>query len=103
MKQIIKWRWTIVALWLVATVVLTVFQPDVNAILGLRGQDPLPKDSPSKVATSILNKMNGVEGTSDIIVFHNPNKLSDADMKQIESGITNMKNHQVELGFRSIA
>ncbi|WP_217282752.1 MMPL family transporter [Paenibacillus alginolyticus] len=99
MKQIIKWRWTIVALWLVATVVLTVFQPDVNAILGLRGQDPLPKDSPSKVATSILNKMNGANGTSDIIVFHNPNKLSDADMKQIESGITSMKNHQAELGF----
>ncbi|MDQ0872375.1 RND superfamily putative drug exporter [Paenibacillus sp. V4I3] len=99
MNKIIKWRWTIVALWLVATVVLTVFQPDVNAILGLRGQDPLPKDSPSKVATSILNKMNGVEGTSDIIVFHNPNKLSDADMKQIESGIASMKDHQAELGF----
>ncbi|KRF29373.1 MMPL family transporter [Paenibacillus sp. Soil787] len=99
MKQIIKWRWAIVALWLVATIVLTVIQPDVNAILGLRGQDPLPKDSPSKVATSILNKMNGVKGTSDIIVFHNPNKLSDADMKQVESGITNMKNHQDELGF----
>ena len=43
MKPIIKWRWAIVALWLVATVLLTVFQPDVNAILGLRGQDPLRK------------------------------------------------------------
>ncbi|UKS25872.1 MMPL family transporter [Paenibacillus sp. HWE-109] len=99
MKQIIKWRWTILAVWLVLTVVLTVVQPDVNAILGLRGQDPLAKDSPSKVATSILKKMNGVEGTSDIVVFHNPDKLTEADMKGIESGIANMKAHQAELGF----
>jgi RND superfamily putative drug exporter len=99
MKTIIKWRWAIVAIWLVAAVLLTVFQPNVNEILGLRGQDPLRSDSPSKVATTILNKMNGVEGTSDIVVFHNPNKLSDADMKGIEAGIANMKSHQSELGF----
>lgn len=99
MKTIIKWRWTIVAVWLVAAVLLTVFQPNVNEILGLRGQDPLRSDSPSKVATTILNKINGVEGTSDIVVFHNPNKLSDADLKAIEAGIANMKSHQAELGF----
>lgn len=50
MRQIIKWRWAILVLWLVATVLLTVFQPDVNAILQQRGQDPLAEDSPSKVA-----------------------------------------------------
>ncbi|MGG1519154.1 MMPL family transporter [Paenibacillus oryzisoli] len=99
MKKIIQWRWAILALWLAATVVLTVFQPDVNAILGLRGQDPLKSDSPSKVAASILNKMNGVEGTSDILVFHNPDKLSQADMQAIEAGIASMKKHQQELGF----
>lgn len=99
MKTIIKWRWVIVAVWLVAAVLLTVFQPNVNEILGLRGQDPLRSDSPSKVASTILNKINGVEGTSDIVVFHNPNKLSDADLKAIEAGIVNMKSHQAELGF----
>ncbi|MGO4499482.1 MMPL family transporter [Paenibacillus sp. 2RAB27] len=102
MKSIIKWRWAILAAWLVATVLLTVFQPNVNAILGLRGQDPLRSDAPSKVASAILNKINGVEGTSDIVVFHNPNKLSDADMKAIEAGITNMKSHQDQLGFNQL-
>ncbi|WNR44495.1 MMPL family transporter [Paenibacillus roseipurpureus] len=99
MRNIVKFRWAILVAWLAAAVLLTVIQPDVNAILGLRGQDPLRSDSPSRVATSILNKINGVEGTSDIVVFHNPNKLSDADMASIQDGISSMKSHQTELGF----
>lgn len=98
MHKVIKWRFGILVLWLVATVVLTAFQPDVNAILRQRGQDPLPEDSPSKVAASILKKMNPTSGTSNIIVFHNPNKLTDQDMKQIEVGIGSIKSHQSELG-----
>ncbi|MEI0736897.1 MMPL family transporter [Paenibacillus sp. JTLBN-2024] len=102
MRQIIKWRWAILALWLVATVLLTVFQPDVNAILHERGQDPLTEDSPSKVAGKLLNKMTGTTGTSDIIVFHRENKLTDQDMKEIEAGIRNMIEHQSELGFSQL-
>ncbi|WP_136607320.1 MMPL family transporter [Paenibacillus dokdonensis] len=102
MRQIIKWRWGILALWLVATVLLTVFQPDVNAILHERGQDPLTEDSPSKVAGTLLNKMTGTSGTSDIIVFHKEGKLTDEDMKHIGSGIENMVQHQSELGFSQL-
>ncbi|OPA79331.1 hypothetical protein BVG16_09600 [Paenibacillus selenitireducens] len=98
MHKIIKWRWGILAVWLVVTVVLTAFQPDVNAILRQRGQDPLSDNNPSKVAASILKKMNPTNGTSNIIVFHNPDQLTDQDMKQIEAGIGNMKSHQSELG-----
>lgn len=98
MHKVIKWRWGILALWLVVTIVLAVFQPDVNAILRLRGQDPLQENSPSKVATSILNKMHPTNGTSNIIVFHNPDKLTDQDMQQIEAGIVSIKSHQTELG-----
>lgn len=99
MKTIIKWRWAILAAWLVATLLLTVFQPDVNAILRLRGQDPLTSNSPSKVAMEILQKMSGAKGASDILVFHDPNKLSDEEMKRIESAIASLKQHQAELGF----
>ncbi|MGN7168739.1 MMPL family transporter [Paenibacillus cellulositrophicus] len=102
MRQIIKWRWAILVLWLVATVLLTVFQPDVNAILQQRGQDPLAEDSPSKVAGALLNKMTGQSGTSDIVVFHEENKLTDEDMKSIESGVMNMKAKQSELGITEV-
>ncbi|MEC0370966.1 MMPL family transporter [Paenibacillus chibensis] len=102
MRQIIKWRWAILVLWLVATVLLTVFQPDVNAILHERGQDPLTEDSPSKVAGKLLNKMTGTSGTSDIIVFHREGKLTDEDMKQIGTGIEAMIQHKSELGFSQL-
>ncbi|MDR0270393.1 MMPL family transporter [Paenibacillus sp.] len=102
MRQIIKWRWAILVFWLVVTVLLTVFQPDVNAILHERGQDPLTEDSPSKVAGALLSKMNGTSGTSDIIVFHREGKLTDEDMKDIKSGIENMIEHQSELGFSQL-
>ncbi|WP_211748469.1 MMPL family transporter [Paenibacillus sp. Marseille-Q4541] len=98
MQKILKWRWLILAIWLVAASLLTVFQPDVNAILHERGQDPLTKDSPSKVASELLKEMTGDQGTSNIIVFHNENKLSDADLTQIEAGIKNIRDHKSELG-----
>lgn len=98
MQKILKWRWIILAIWLVAASLLTVFQPDVNAILHERGQDPLTKDSPSKVASALLKEMTGDEGTSNIIVFHNENKLSDSDLNQIEAGIKNIQDHRSELG-----
>ncbi|MFU1795127.1 MMPL family transporter [Paenibacillus azoreducens] len=102
MRQIIKWRWAILVFWLVATVLLTVFQPDVNAILHERGQDPLTEDSPSKVAGTLLSKMTGTKGTSDIIVFHREGKLTDEDMTNIKSGIESLIQHKSELGFSQL-
>ncbi|GIP46198.1 membrane protein [Paenibacillus sp. J45TS6] len=102
MQKILKWRWLILAIWLVSASLLTVFQPDVNAILHERGQDPLTKDSPSKVASELLKEMTGDQGTSDIIVFHNENKLSDTDLTQIETGIENIRDQSAELGVHDM-
>jgi uncharacterized membrane protein YdfJ with MMPL/SSD domain len=102
MRKIIKWRWPLLAIWLVATTLLTVFQPDVNAILHERGQDPLKADSPSKVASQMLSEMNGTNGMSNILIFFNENKLTDEDMKQIETGIGSLRAQQSELGFSQL-
>jgi uncharacterized membrane protein YdfJ with MMPL/SSD domain len=99
MRKIIKWRWAILVAWLVATVLLTAFQPDVNAILHQRGQDPLSDDSPSKVAGKMLSKMNETMGMSNILIFYDKDKLSKDDMKQIESAIGSLRAKQAELGF----
>ncbi|MCM3786260.1 MMPL family transporter [Neobacillus mesonae] len=98
MQRIVKWRIFILVIWLVAAGLLTVFQPDVNAILHERGQDPLTEDSPSKVASQMLKKIDGDKGTSNIIVFHDENKLSEDELTQIEAGIENIRDHKTELG-----
>ncbi|MBP1991218.1 MMPL family transporter [Paenibacillus eucommiae] len=102
MRTIIKWRWAILIIWLAATTVLTVFQPDVNAILHERGQDPLTEDSPSKVASKLLGQMNETSGTNNIIIFFDEDKLSDEDMKQIGAGIENLKANEAKLGLSQL-
>ncbi|WP_314590993.1 MMPL family transporter [Paenibacillus terrigena] len=103
MNKIIKWRWGILAAWIVATVLLVAFQPDVNAILRQRGQDPLTDDSPSKVAGALLKEMSG-GGTSrsNILVFHTDQKMTDAEMKQVEQGVADLTAKKSELGLENI-
>ncbi|MFC4303318.1 MMPL family transporter [Cohnella boryungensis] len=102
MKTIIKWRWALMAVWLTVTVVLTVIQPDVNAILHQRGQDPLTEDSPSKIAGKLLSKMNETQGASNLLIFYNANKLTDEDMKQIGAGIGSLRAKEQELGIKQM-
>lgn len=102
MRRIIKWRWPLLVIWLVATLLLTVFQPNVNTILHQRGQDPLPADSPSKVANQLLSEMNGTKGMSNILIFFNEDKLNEEDMKRIEAGVGNLRAQQSEIGFSQL-
>jgi len=98
MQRIIRWRWPLLVLWLAATVVLTVIQPDVNAILHERGQNPLSADSRAVIAHDLLKKMSNAEGRSDIVVFFKEEGLSEDDMRQIESGVEQIKAQQEALG-----
>lgn len=102
MKKVLKLRWFICALWIIAAVLLTVCQPDVNAILRQRGQGDVTDDSTSKIAESILSKISAAKGKNGIIVFYDSNKLSEADMKQIEKGMSNLQTYKNELGISNI-
>ncbi|MDP4094406.1 MAG: MMPL family transporter [Bacillota bacterium] len=102
MKKILKARWIIFSVWLVAAVVLTVIQPDINAILRHKGQQGLNNSSPSVVATSILSKMDTTKGNNDIMVFYDKNKLSQSEMNQIESGVKTVRESSTELGISNI-
>ncbi|MFD3448937.1 MMPL family transporter [Microbacteriaceae bacterium 4G12] len=102
MRKILQWRWAIFAVWIVSAVLLTVFQPDFNAILKQRGQGQLSADKPSKIAESILNKMSITKGNGELIVFYDKNKLSDDDMKQIQTGIQEIQKSKKELGVDDI-
>jgi len=102
MKTIIKSRWVIFSLWLVVTILLSVFQPDVNEILQQRGQATLNSDSPSVIADSILKKMETSVGTSNIIVFYDENKISDDEMSRIGEAVTRITDSSSELGISNM-
>jgi RND superfamily putative drug exporter len=98
-RKIIKGRWAIFSIWLIATILLTMFQPDINAILRMKGQQALSKESPSAIADSILKKMDAAKGTSDLIVFYDKNKISAADMEKIGEGVKAVSNSSKKLGI----
>lgn len=102
MKTIIKNRWVIFAVWLMATVLLTIFQPDINAILQQRGQAALNDTSPSVVADVILKKMEASSGTDNLIVFYDQNKISGDEMKNIGKAVQAITDSSSELGINKI-
>jgi len=98
-KTIIKGRWAIFALWLIAAILLTVIQPDINAILRQKGQVGTSSESPSVISGNILEKMNTAVGTDNLIVFYNENKISDEEMQQIGDSVESIRNSSSELGI----
>jgi RND superfamily putative drug exporter len=102
MKKIIKLRFVILAIWLVATILLTAFQPDINSILRNKGQNALSKDSSSVVASSILKKMKKTKGTDDIIIFYDKNKISNKEMSEIKEGVKALTDDKTTLGINEM-
>jgi RND superfamily putative drug exporter len=101
-RKIIKGRWAIFSIWLIATIVLTVIQPDINAILRLKGQQGTSNDSPSVMADNILKKMDTTKGTSSLIVFYDKNKISNDEMKKIGDAVKAISDSSSELGIANI-
>jgi putative drug exporter of the RND superfamily len=98
-KKIIKGRWAIFSIWLIATILLTVIQPDINAILRQKGQQGTSSSSPSVIADNILKKMEKTKGTNDIIVFYDKNKISNGEMDKIGDAVKGISDSSKELGI----
>lgn len=102
MHKIIRYRWILLALWIIVTVLFVLNQPDIKSILGGKGEATLQEDSPSKVASQLLDNMNASQGESLILVFSETNKLSDDEMKSIENGVEKLNSIKKELGITNI-
>lgn len=102
MKKIIKGRWIIFSIWLVATVLLTAFQPDINAILRMKGQQSLSNESPSVKANALLKKMDQKKGSSDLIVFYDKHKISIDEMNKIGDAIKQINDDSSKLGISNM-
>lgn len=102
MRKIINGRWAIFSIWLIVTILLTVIQPDINAILRQKGQQGTSPSSPSVVADQILKKMDKAKGTSDIIVFYDKNKISKGEMNGIGDAVKALSDSSKELGITDL-
>ncbi|WP_251551441.1 MMPL family transporter [Neobacillus muris] len=102
MIKIIKGRWAIFSIWLIAAILLTAIQPDINAILRQKGQQGTGDDSPSVIADNILKKMDTTKGTNNIIVIYDQDKISNDEMDKIGDAVKEISDSSKELGIANL-
>lgn len=102
MRKMLKIRWVLLAVWVLVTVLFTVNQPDLKQILNQKGQASISENSPSKLASEMLNKMGTSKGDTAIFVFSDSNKISEEGMKDIQAGLEKLSSSKAELKINNI-
>jgi len=102
MPKILKYRFLILAIWIVVAVLFVFNQPNLKEIINQKGEATISDSEPSSIATEMLNKMGNSSGNSILLVFNNENQLSDADMKAIEASISALNADKAQLQITNI-
>ncbi|WP_430787931.1 MMPL family transporter [Virgibacillus flavescens] len=105
MKQIIRFRWLIAALWVAAAAGLFIFAPNLQELVREKGQISVPEEYPSQKANELLNDMsaeNGSNQSSAVLVFHDEDGLDKSEKQEVSAAIDQLKKKKEELGLSNI-
>lgn len=104
MKQIVKYRWAIIALWIVTALSLSLLSPNLQALVAEKGQLTIPDEYPSKQANRLLAEMSSddVEMHDIVLVFHRDEGLDETDKKDIKTVIDRLNESKDELEIASV-
>ncbi|KNZ41607.1 MMPL family transporter [Acetobacterium bakii] len=102
MQKILKYRYIVLAIWIVITVLFAINQPDLKQIINQRGEATISDSEPSVIASEMLNKMGTSKGDSLLLVFNDENQLSDDAMKDVEDGINHLNENRAQLQITNI-
>lgn len=101
MRQIVKWRWLVLALWLAAAAGLVLTSPNLAELVRERGQITVPDGYPSVIADEMLADL-GESGSPTVLVFHDQAGLDDDDLEQVKAGIGKLRDESDALGIVSV-
>ncbi|MDU5144587.1 MAG: MMPL family transporter [Paenibacillus dendritiformis] len=106
MNLILKARWAIIAVWIIAAAGLMIVAPSLNDLVKEKGTITVPDGYSSTEAQAILDQAaarNGVKEQSQIaLVFHNPDGLQADEIAEIKETIQRLEQHKADLGIESI-
>lgn len=104
MRSILRFRWLVLVLWIIAAVVLAMNSPDMNQLVRDKGQLTIADAYPSSVASDIIDKHSTKEKGTEafIIVFHDDKKLSKSQLKNIQATTKKLEKKKSELGIEEI-
>lgn len=104
MKLIVRFRWIVLALWIIATILLVWKAPSMEHLVREKGQITVPDGYPSTLAEEIMEKHSSDHTYSEsfIVVFHDKNKLSSNQMANIEKTINHINSSKEKLGINEV-
>lgn len=101
MKTVLKARWLLIVVWVVAVVLLVWTSPDMGELVREKGQITVPEGYPSSIAEEILEEAMS-NGSQVALVFHEETGLDDGDLTHIQQAIQKLKTNREALGITSI-
>lgn len=108
MRTVLKWRWLVLVLWLVAAVGLMLSAPNMEELVRTKGQINVPDGYSSTIASELEEAIGGNDGAGassgmpTVLVFHKEGGLSDADVKEVKGGIDKLKSNAGDIGVLSV-
>lgn len=107
MKTVVKLRWLILALWLVAAALLAMTAPNMETLVREKGQIKVPDGYSSSQAATLISEMNqdkprGAHEESAVLVFHDDKGIDQSDLDEMKRGIDQLKQGEAEYGITSV-
>lgn len=105
MRTILKFRWLVLALWLVAAAALMLSAPNMEELVREKGQVMVPEGYSSTIASDLEKEIGGdnaAGGMATVLVFHKDGGLSDAELADVKKGVDKLKNAGESIGVLSV-
>ncbi|MBM7645710.1 RND superfamily putative drug exporter [Scopulibacillus daqui] len=106
MKYILKGKWAVFAIWIIAIAALLFLAPNMAKLVQEKGQATVPEGYSSTKAAKIIDEMNKQKGrqktSSATLAFYNEHGLTKKDKEDIKHAISELKEKKNQLGITQI-
>lgn len=106
MNFIIKQKWLVVIVWVIAAAGLFISAPNMAELVREKGQITVPDEYSSTMAGEIMDEVRKQEGGGDqtqvALVFHNDKKLTGNEIKEAEKAVRELEKNSEKLGITEI-
>ena len=102
--MIIRWKWAILALWIIIAAALMVTAPNFNQLVQEKGQISVPDGYSSSLAAKLIKQSQGTSSgnLSAVLVYYNANGLNEADQSDIKQSVVELNDTKEETGITSV-
>ncbi len=108
MKSILKMKWAVAAIWIIAAVVLMISAPSMEELVRTKGQITVPQGYSSSIAGQLLKEIgsDGEDGKggghASVLVFYQESGLGEDALAEIKATVDSLKADSEKLGIRSM-